>query len=232
MDPSRGFEADPNPKPPPASTSYHSVRVRQFMNILEQLPRLCSPTICGTLSQPTTRRERLSREFKWSPVERAILNPADITTDHDTTDWHNAAEINSALRQQESERFFSQPAIAPSPLVSSSHSSKSSYRRPIAATFDDIICDDDEEEDDDDIRDRSKYDDDDQFIEENDDLDNLLFSPQPVKGSQTQQPMDLFSPNTFVRVMEDDNTLQSTPKTVASTVQGTRSISRRSGVLD
>lgn len=209
------------------------VKVRQFMNILEQLPRLCSPTICGTLSQPTTKTERASRGaelFEWSLEQKAILSPANITTDLENTDqWHhNAAEINSAVRKQESERFFSQRTIAPSPLITGTPSNPRQFRRPLAATFDDIC---DEEDEDEDIRDRSRYEDDEI---EHDEMDNnnLLFSPQPLRSSQTQQSMDLFSPGTFVRALEDDTTLQSTPKTIASSVQGTRSISRRSGVLD
>lgn len=43
--------------------------------------------------------------------------------------------------------------------------------------------------------------------------DDLLFSPAPVRSSQR---MDVFSPATFTQVMEDEHTLQSTPKTTGS----------------
>lgn len=268
--------APPLPEPEPSMASNDidglnswkqkpaNAKVRQFMNILEQLPRLCSPTICGTLSQPTTRSERLSRGtelFEWSLEQKAILSPANITTDPDSTDeWHNAAEINSALRKHDAEKFFSQRTIAPSPLISTTPSAKRQFRRPFAATFDDIICDEDDEDEDEDmsedmiemsqddnhldrshnkgtngnLSDNDNVDDDERIqFEAQEDMDNnFLFSPQPVRSSQSQQNMDIFSPSTFDRVMEDESTLQSTPKTIASSVQGTRSISRRSGVLD
>lgn len=255
------------------------VRVRQFMNILEQLPRLCSPTICGTLSQPTTRTERVSRGadmFEWSIEQKAILSPANITTDTDgTDDWQNVADLNLAWRQQESDMFFSQRTIAPSPLITTP---SRALKRPLIkpTTFQDPLCDDDEEEaeqskedddnnqeaqdlttssrnqstnamsfefdddhqfsgihsgegqvdhDDDDDDDDDNTDNDDDASDCHDDskqgnqsdmMDNLFFSPQPLKSSQTQQRMDVFSPDTFSRVMEDENTLQSTPKTTGS----------------
>lgn len=271
------------------------VRVRQFMNILEQLPRLCSPTICGTLSQPTTRAERASRGaemFEWSLEQKAILSPANITTDTEgTEDWHqNVSELNPAWRQQESEMFFSQRTIAPSPLIQTP--SVRSRARPYMTSFrdlmfeegdedlendnkqnnDDEISDDNDENDDrqaqdlrtnqhnkldnnqssrliscefqDDCRSPNGSDtnfdlgeegdhDEDDYIEEqptDQDMDNLFFSPEPLKSSQTQQRMDIFSPNTFVRVMEDENTLQSTPKTTGSSQRArTRT---RTDVLD
>jgi len=270
------------------------VRVRQFMNILEQLPRLCSPTICGTLSQPTTRTEMVSRGadmFEWSLEQRAILSPANITTDTDgTDDWPNAAEINQAWRQKESEVFFSQRTIAPSPIITPS---ARGLNRPVTINhFQDLMYDEDEEgaeEDDDDEddgkindnmendnqqaqdlstnhrnlnknqssrllsyefednhclqdesdtnfdlgdedEDQTKPNDDDGNNEhqEDQDMDNLFFSPQPLRSSQTQQRMDIFSPETFVRVMEDESTLQSTPKTTGK-LQRTRT---RTDVLD
>lgn len=240
------------------STTTTETRVRQFMNILEQLPRLCSPTICGTLSQPTTRSERASRGadlFEWSIEQKAILSPANITED-----WQNVAvDLEPAWRKQESDMFFSQKTIAPSPLVVDNRA----FNR-LAQSDDDeemmqtsqerIIYDEDdedeeeEEEDDDDNNhdadddqiitdedDRIEYvddDDDDEPISEDEDDDDddkdddslteiesehqdefdddLLFSPAPVRSSQK---MDVFSPATFSRVMEDEHTLQSTPKT-------------------
>lgn len=326
-------------------TPNKKIRVKQFLNILEQLPRLCSPTICGTLSQPTTKSERAScgaEMFEWSLEQKAILSPANITTDTDgTDDWQNASELNSAWRQQESEQFFSQRTIAPSPLISTPSTTaqrRSNFRRPFACH--DIINDEDEEDEtegeqaetstsghnrqqvddkgnketnysaysrtkqDNDSLDKDKgherpfknidhdqgvdhengdrdedmsrfYDrheynnnnkqhdneeDDDEFpisIQETpgDDFsaqeasevedvdceaydeeeipdDNLLFSPQPMRSSQTQQNMDVFSPDTFSRVMDDENTLQSTPKLSQSSVQRNyRSIYRRSDIM-
>lgn len=261
------------------------VKVKQFMNILEQLPRLCSPTICGTLSQPTTRTERMSRGadiFEWSLEQKAILSPANITTDMDGTgDWQNLADLNPSWRQQESETFFSQRTIAPSPMITTTPSARSFVRssgrptntlkltNPIYNEEDeefgdeadlnqDQFCpfktdddkrrfgnqfeeDDDnnnfEEEDDDyyprvgddryqmgeeeegvdgDVYKEEEKENDDEAEDEDEHMDDLCFSPQPLRGSQTQQKMDLFSPETFVRVMEDENTLQSTPKTIGS----------------
>lgn len=258
------------------------VRVRQFMNILEQLPRLCSPTICGTLSQPTTRNERVTRGadmFEWSLEQKAILSPANITTDTDgTDDWQNVADLNPSWRQQESDMFFSQRTIAPSPLVTPP---LRVLNRPQLGSneFQDLLCSDEDDvkkrgdKDDDDnheaqdlsISNRNQSaktmsyeleDDDQHFLSDhsddehdddtyNDDgnnhndskhedqdemMDNLFFSPQPLKSSQTQQRMDIFSPDTFVRVMEDENTLQSTPKTTGS-LQRTRTRTR-TDVLD
>lgn len=258
------------------------VRVRQFMNILEQLPRLCSPTICGTLSQPTTRNEKTTRGadmFEWSLEQKAILSPANITTDTDgTDDWQNVADLNPSWRQQESDMFFSQRTIAPSPLVTPP---LRVLNRPqtVSNEFQDLLCSDEDDgqkrgdKDDDDNyeaqdlsignKDQSaktmsyELEDDDQHFlsdhsdDEHDDdtynddgnnhndskqedqdemMDNLFFSPQPLKSSQTQQRMDIFSPDTFVRVMEDESTLQSTPKTTGS-LQRTRTRAR-ADVLD
>lgn len=233
-------------------------RVKQFLNMLEKLPRLCSPTICGTLSQPTTRNERVSRGadlFEWSLEQKAILSPANITTDTDNTDeWQNVAELSMAWRQQESEKFFSQRTIAPSPLVPTTPIQRGRRRflRPLATTYDDIM--DEDEEDDKDDEDRYEpqlqmeqqqkhpqiqQNNIDQFNDEEFEMssDNMrqssiLFSPQPLKNSQSQQTMDLFSPNSFCRVMEDESTLQSTPKSIGSSIQGTRSLSRPSGIFD
>lgn len=308
-----------------------SARVKQFMNILEQLPRLCSPTICGTLSQPTTKTERVSRgtdKFEWSLEQKAILSPANITTDTDATDdWQNVAEMNQSWLQKESEVFFSQKTIAPSPMVTPSTRAIRSrpgaggravglgnnnkedmfdendeddefsegddhdadddasdtgddddhhhgghhnyqYRRPVPniddedtdidmddeASFDirrDLMsdCEDDNEDDHDDDNGRARYEhDDDQesdrevgdnitddedtdindcdHQEEDQDMDSLFFSPQPIRSSQTQQRMDIFSPDTFHRVMEDDFTIQSTPKTIGSQLTRTRTRTR------
>lgn len=290
-------------------------RVRQFMNILEQLPRLCSPTICGTLSQPTTRTERVSRGadvFEWSLEQKAILSPADITTDQDGADeWHNAADLNPSWRQQESETFFSQRTIAPSPLITPS--TRRLPARPISkAKFQDLMYDEEEEDEEDqgeefeaatannikrfdnDLNDSQQavpqdlstkgmssqqlesarlmsyefdkselhnnhdHDDDsdtdfdlgessNRYLEQQNDVDendnnnddneddhmddDLYFSPQPLKSSQTQQRMDIFSPDTFVRTMEDEGTLQSTPKTTGGSLQRARTRTR-ADVLD
>lgn len=265
-------------------------RVRQFMNILEQLPRLCSPTICGTLSQPTTKNERTSRgadKFEWSLEQKAILSPANITTDTDATDdWQNVADLNQTWLQQESDVFFSQRTIAPSPVVTPSTRaiSRPTPNRYQNFMFDerdededmessrDFSKDEDEENDDDDDdhnnddTDIDMDDEDDEIddirkqfessssseddetdldgndentdedtdhdnndcdkLEEDQDMDNLFFSPQPLRSSQTQQRVDIFSPETFVRVMEDENTLQSTPKTIGSQLTRTRTRTR------
>lgn len=259
------------------------VRVRQFMNILEQLPRLCSPTICGTLSQPTTRTERATRGadmFEWSLEQKAILSPANITTDTDgTDDWQNVADLNLAWRQQESDMFFSQRTIAPSPLITTP---SRVLRKPLLGLptrIHDLLCDEEEDvrlnkEDDDNQeaqdlttnnRNQSaktmsyEFEDDHNFSpihsqegeqidddntdnddgdcrddskQENQDdmMDNLFFSPQPLKSSQTQQRMDVFSPDTFSRVMDDENTLQSTPKTTGSSQRNR--IRSRADLLD
>lgn len=218
-----------------------NARVRQFMNILEQLPRLCSPTICGTLSQPTTKSERMSCGadlFEWSLEQKAILSPANITTEVDGADWHNvASEINPAWRQQESDMFFSQRTIAPSPLTTPSM--RTPFRKRIVSMAqNNLVFDEDDEDeanahqDESDEMDRISANDhqDDEIAEENDEHEhglafgaresdtNLFFSPTPLKSSQTQQTMDVLSPNAFDRIMEDDNTLQSTPKTTGPLV--------------
>lgn len=285
-------------------------RVRQFMNILEKLPRLCSPTICGTLSQPTTRTAKPTRGsgmFEWSLEQKAILSPANITMDTEGTDeWQtHMAELNPSWRQQESEMFFSQRTIAPSPLITTPQTRTIRKQMPVSFV-DNLVYDEDEEdeeEEDDEDEDEEDDDDDDnddleymdnqqaqdlttnnnyyndtsnvemnysgkfksyefeddvqdddhhvnsdtefdlggeshivdegdnhnndehEYDDEHDEMhesheelmdDNLFFSPQPLKSSQTQQRMDIFSPDTFVRVMEDENTLQSTPKTTGS----------------
>lgn len=208
------------------------VRVRQFMNILEQLPKLCSPTICGTLSQPTTRNERekatrCGDSFEWSLEQRAILSPANITIDSDgTEEWRHLAELSPSRRQQESEAFFSQRTIAPSPLIATPQTKAiASFSQDTNLIYNDD--DNDEDQDDDNHVDLDPswrqqestnfmYNDEDHDEDNQVDDDLLFFSPQPLKSSQTQQRMDIFSPNTFVRVMEDENTLQSTPKTTGS----------------
>lgn len=204
------------------------IRVRQFMNILEQLPRLCSPTICGTLSQPTTKSERLScgaELFEWSLEQKAILSPANITTDADgNDDWHNvASELNPSWRQQESDMFFSQRTIAPSPLATPS--------RRIHLIKELVLDEEDENEEaidseeEEDAIEEAESDGEIKIEEDHDDgqdVDNLLFSPTPLKSSQTQQKMDVFSPDTFTRIMEDENTLQSTPKTTGSLINPNR----------
>ena len=239
-------------------------RAKQFMNVLERLPRLCSPTICGTLSQPTTRAERTSRgvdKFEWSLEQRAILSPANITTDTDATDdWQHLADLkDQTWLQQESENFFSQRTIAPSPMVTPS------TRRPII----DMTIEEDEDEDEDDDVDieeddnedtEEQEDDDQEFLDERNlpdedddedteeysdlecdgmgrgageqDMDNLFFSPQPLRSSQTQQRVDIFSPETFVRVMEDESTLQSTPKTYGGSQQTRTRTRTRSEMSD
>lgn len=189
-------------------------RVERFMNILEQIPRLCSPTICGTLSQPVTRAER-SEMFEWSIEQKAILSPANITTDIDH--WQpDVAQLNPSWRQQESEMFFSQKTIAPSPLVATP---VRVFRKPLTKPTASTILDEEDEDvevekievDDDDDDDEDDNDDESFGIVE--DHDELFFSPEPIKSSQR---MDVFSPDSFVRVMEDENTLQSTPKTTGS----------------
>lgn len=71
--------------------------------------------------------------------------------------------------------------------------------------------DPDEEEEDDDDED----DDEGEEAKGEQDMDSLFLSP-PMRSSQSQQRFDIFSPQTFDRVMEDENTLQSTPKTTGS----------------
>lgn len=234
-------------------------RVKRFMDILEQLPRLCSPTICGTLSQPTTRDERAS--FEWSIEQRALLSPANITED-----WQNVADLDPAWRKQESEMFFSQKTIAPSPLVVASQDLRSNRILDEDVHYEGgggggvagagirygvhiLEEEDEDEEEDDDIdidqdddenhgnqndrnNNNNNQDDDDNLTEyymddedeqerrndnnqddEDDDEfnDDFMFSPAPIRSAS--QKMDVFSPATFSRVMEDENTLQSTPKT-------------------
>lgn len=177
------------------------------MNVLEQLPRLCSPTICGTLSQPTTKNERVScgaQMLEWS------MEQVNITT----SELQNLADLYPSWRQQESETFFSQRTIAPSPMVTP----KNIYQHEDdddeeeqQQQQEDIIEEDEEEE----------MDDEEDYMDE-DVGDDFLFSPQPIKSSQSQQTMDVFSPGTFSRVMEDENTLQSTPKTTGTLLQRPR----------
>lgn len=226
-------------------------QVKRFLEKLDKMPRLCSPTICGTLSQPIMRNKE---HFDWSLEQKAMMSPANITVDTDPGDWHS--EMDQTWRQHESEVFFSQKTIAPSPLV-----------EPVRTYVHEEVSDEDDDagdytnrhreiedethydmEDDDDFNYRIEEDDDDDDSEthsamededdDNTDIDNgeendidadnenneaddeednnennLFFSPQPFRSSQTQQRMDIFSPGTFSRVMEDENTLQSTPKT-------------------
>lgn len=244
-----------------SSSSKTNIKVKQFISILEQLPRLCSPTICGTLSQPVTRNERVSLGadvFEWSLEQKAILSPANITTDMEAPcDWQTLAEVNPSWRQQESETFFSQKTIAPSPMITAGNHTRTKFNQSKLLSYDFDEDDEDEEEDDDscvkrvqidkpgfdieDDEDDNDHDDDDNQDEDdkddcpsnnfdyNDepmDDDDLFFSPQPLKSSQTQQKMDIFSPGTFVRVMEDENTLQSTPKTIGPSIQRARNRQR------
>lgn len=213
-------------------------RVRQFMNILEQLPRLCSPTICGTLSQPTTRNERATRgvdQFEWSLEQKAILSPANITTDTEATDeWQNVADLNQTWLQQESDVFFSQRTIAPSPMATPSYVN---IDETSDEEFDDTRTNIDMTHLDDDNDNDNDIDDDDLDLDQDHerDLDNeseLFFSPQPLTSSQTQQRVDMFSPETFVRVMEDESTIQSTPKTIGSQLTRTRTRTRNDEMYD
>lgn len=246
------FETDENSAATTTNTATTTTRnttptrVREFMHILEQLPRLCSPTICGTLSQPTTRNERAScgaDMFEWSIEQKALLSPANITED-----WQNAAiDLDPSWRKQESDMFFSQKTIAPSPLVMV-QDMRARTRRTNRSIEDDFmmpLCEEPTDYDDDDDDDRVSRNDNDQQDDEDNDTNNqgehddddddnlteyymdddehngvddddepnddLLFSPVPVSSSS--QKMDVFSPATFSRVMEDENTLQSTPKT-------------------
>lgn len=265
------------------TTTTSSSSAAQLM--LEQLPRFCSPTICGTLSQPTTSTERTPDTFDWSLEQRAILSPVNITTDTDGNgDWAHIIEFNTALRKKESELFFSQRTIAPSPFITNrplldvaeeaeeaeGHAAsqpppvdRRSFRDMSRDDFtiddthkqqhnnhrddDDDDCqanesdhDEDDEDkyykinlesclkdtddEDEDEEERRNDDDDDDLMEEDDDDDKLelMFSPQPLRSSQTQQRMEVFSPDTFSRVMDDEHTLQSTPKTTTGSQRNAR----------
>jgi hypothetical protein len=263
-------------------------RATKFRKFIEDLPRLCSPTICGTLSQPTTKAERNNRsdKFEWSLEQKAILSPANITT----ATCSDIGEMDHSFLHQESEQFFSQKTIAPSPMTTPS-TRNYSRSQPVSYKFNnhmfderDEDSDDDDDDDDDDDRSNSdsssnsgksgssdsdtdidmevlhddeQEDDDDDDVDrtsdsdsetdtdrdedededmtdeyDNDDADNAradqqqdmdtLFLSPPLRSSQSQQRVDIFSPESFTRVMEDECTLQSTPKTIGSQISRTR----------
>lgn len=207
-------------------------RTKKFKEFIENLPRLCSPTICGTLSQPTTRAERA--EFEWSLEQKAILSPANITV----AGCSDLALDDNSFLKQESENFFSQKIIAPSPIAEQQEM-ENDYNQ-MQDDYSNSNIDDDETEDEyhdedfdcvdeynhiddnnhDDIDDDNE--DDEDFNEDN--ADDLFLSP-PVRSSQMQT--NIFSPIGFDDIMEEDDTIQSTPKISSQGNRRTRTRTRR-----
>lgn len=218
----------------------------RIKNFLEQLPRVCSPTICGTLSCNMPDDSGVAKPFEWSLEQKALLSPANITTDE--VDHHDVCELRTAWQNQDSEMFFSQKTIAPSPSTPVPKGRRRPFMRQLAR-----INDNGEEEDDDDdlygnLLDDMEDDDDgnladnqqqqqplkdddndktqddeggrevDHEVDQNDtnlqdDFEDDVYDDDFAYACSSQsQKMDVFSPNSFSRVMEDDKTLQSTPK--------------------
>lgn len=177
--------------------------------------------------------------------------------------------------QLESDNFFSQKTIAPSPMTTPSTRNINRPGRPARYPammfderdeYDEEEEEDEEEENDGEEEDDDRYDNDDIDIDEDDhngleegeehccvdddsdddhdntpklddsrddtnnmqgdgeeeqDMDRLFLSP-PMRSSQTQQCLDFPSPDTFEQVMDDNDTLQSTPKIYGSQIMRTR----------
>jgi len=104
------------------ATQPHEWRQTSYVRFISSLPRLCSPTICGTVNHKTPDRKSwaamtpLDQSFNWSIDQMAVLDPVDFSY---TEDMDVYREIDDKLigkqLDEENERFFAQKEIIPSP---------------------------------------------------------------------------------------------------------------------
>lgn len=71
----------------------------------------------ATEDAPKEDGEELNNEFDWSIDQIALLNPCDITFDDNFLIYKEFEELNKSILHKESEAFFKQNLIAPSPIV-------------------------------------------------------------------------------------------------------------------
>ena len=100
-------------------------RRKNYIKFMSSLPRLCSPTICGTMNFLTrSQRKKLRPQqqnenevFEWSIDQIALLDPADFSNQLDEIPLFNEIDKHDLdeLYEKENEQFFNQPIIVPSP---------------------------------------------------------------------------------------------------------------------
>jgi hypothetical protein len=99
-------------------------RQSSYVAFMSTIPRLCSPTICGTANYKTPKSKGLVENegnsidlsFNWSIEQLALLNPCDFSNYEDFMAFKQIDEqIVSKQLDEENEQFFSQNQIIPSP---------------------------------------------------------------------------------------------------------------------
>ena len=96
-------------------------RETSYLRFVSTLPRLCSPTICGTINYKTPKKwSSMSsleyKPFEWSIDQKALLDPCDFSNIDDINLFTEIDErIASKHLQEENDWFFSQKLIIPSP---------------------------------------------------------------------------------------------------------------------
>lgn len=101
-------------------------RRKNYIKFMSSLPRLCSPTICGTMNFLTrSQRKKLQPQqqqneeevFEWSIDQIALLDPADFSNELDEIPLFNEIDKHDLdeLYKKENEEFFDQQIIVPSP---------------------------------------------------------------------------------------------------------------------
>ena len=99
-------------------------RETSYLKFISTLPRLCSPTICGTVNYKTPSRQKWSsmsqlkyKPFEWSIEQKALLDPLDFSNIIEDMDLFKQIDdkIASKALDEENEWFFAQKQIIPSP---------------------------------------------------------------------------------------------------------------------
>jgi hypothetical protein len=99
-------------------------RQSSYVAFMSTIPRLCSPTICGTANYKTPKHKGLVENegngielsFNWSIEQMAILNPCEFSNYEDLMAFKQIDEqIVSKQLDEENDEFFSQNQIIPSP---------------------------------------------------------------------------------------------------------------------
>ena len=98
-----------------------STRKKAYKDFVSQLPRVCSPTLCGMKTfqvvTPETERSMLDTnyQFEWSIGQKAILHPCDFSNELNHPLYEEEQESLRHERQKENDEFFSRSLIIPSP---------------------------------------------------------------------------------------------------------------------
>jgi len=93
-------------------------RREAFREFIKRLPRLCSPTICGTVNYKSPKSsieslDELKPEFNWSIDQIALLNPCEFSYHEDFQ--NEMINIADTTLDKENDTFFKQNEILPSP---------------------------------------------------------------------------------------------------------------------